>query len=247
MIRRAYASIIKAAYTNPDQCWRNASAPYLFALATGWRKQNVLRLEWSRIDLHRKVAWVAGSQVKAKRAIGSPLNDQAMAVLATQKGKHPRWVFPNDEGEPYDRGNNHGFKAAQRRARIAPLRWHDLRHTLASWHVMPARRCDRSLSWAAGARTNPSCATLTCSRNIWRSTQHVYRLWQLVQNRITSIGRLLDQQRLKGASARAATLRNGGRGRNRTADTGIFNPLLYQLSYSATTCNAMPALRGRAS
>lgn len=26
---------------------------------------------------------------------------------------------------------------------------------------------------------------------------------------------------------------DGGRGRNRTADTGIFNPLLYQLSYSA--------------
>lgn len=26
----------------------------------------------------------------------------------------------------------------------------------------------------------------------------------------------------------------GGRGRNRTADTGIFNPLLYQLSYPAT-------------
>src|ERR1700750_3143209 len=33
-------------------------------------------------------------------------------------------------------------------------------------------------------------------------------------------------------------LPNGGRGRNRTADTGIFNPLLYQLSYSATgACN----------
>ena len=26
---------------------------------------------------------------------------------------------------------------------------------------------------------------------------------------------------------------HGGRGRNRTADTGIFNPLLYQLSYPA--------------
>ena len=26
---------------------------------------------------------------------------------------------------------------------------------------------------------------------------------------------------------------DGGRGRNRTADTGIFNPLLYQLSYPA--------------
>ena len=27
---------------------------------------------------------------------------------------------------------------------------------------------------------------------------------------------------------------NGGRGRNRTNDTRIFNPLLYQLSYPAT-------------
>ncbi len=27
---------------------------------------------------------------------------------------------------------------------------------------------------------------------------------------------------------------NGGKGRNRTADTGIFSPLLYQLSYLAT-------------
>ncbi len=30
-----------------------------------------------------------------------------------------------------------------------------------------------------------------------------------------------------------ATLRSGGRGGNRTPDTGIFNPLLYQLSYPA--------------
>jgi hypothetical protein len=29
-------------------------------------------------------------------------------------------------------------------------------------------------------------------------------------------------------------LANGGRGGNRTPDTGIFNPLLYQLSYPAT-------------
>ena len=30
---------------------------------------------------------------------------------------------------------------------------------------------------------------------------------------------------------------NGGRGRNRTNDTRIFNPLLYQLSYPATGRN----------
>src|ERR1700743_1598203 len=33
---------------------------------------------------------------------------------------------------------------------------------------------------------------------------------------------------------------NGGRGRNRTADTGIFNPLLYQLSYPAGKPLAAP-------
>ena len=31
---------------------------------------------------------------------------------------------------------------------------------------------------------------------------------------------------------------NGGRGRNRTADMGIFNPLLYRLSYPAGRCEA---------
>ena len=36
----------------------------------------------------------------------------------------------------------------------------------------------------------------------------------------------------------------GGRGRNRTADTGIFNPLLYQLSYPATGEGGM--IRGQA-
>ena len=37
-------------------------------------------------------------------------------------------------------------------------------------------------------------------------------------------------------------LRNGAQGRNRTADTRIFSPLLYQLSYLAlgSQCNSAP-------
>src|ERR1700679_2604862 len=42
----------------------------------------------------------------------------------------------------------------------------------------------------------------------------------------------------KGPALLQALEMNGGSGRNRTADTGIFNPLLYQLSYRATSaCN----------
>lgn len=109
---------------------------FRFALATGWREQNVLRLEWGRVDLDRKVAWVKGAEAKAKKAIGAPLNRDAIEILKGQLGEHPRWVFPNEAGEPFDRANNRGYKAAQRRAKIAPLTWHDLRHTWTSWHVM---------------------------------------------------------------------------------------------------------------
>lgn len=109
---------------------------FRFALATCWREQNVLRLEWGRIDLDRKVAWVKGAQAKAKKAIGAPLNQDAVDILRGRLGKHPRWVFPNETGEPFDRANNRGYKAAQHRAKIEPLTWHDLRHTWANWHVM---------------------------------------------------------------------------------------------------------------
>jgi len=129
--------------------------PYLFALATGWREQNVLRLEWSRVDLARKVVWVSGSQTKGKRAIGAPLNRDALAILKGQQGKHDRWVFPSEDGKPYVRANNTGFQAAQRRAGIAPLRWHDLRHTWASWHVMAGTSL-RSLMELGGWRSYKS-------------------------------------------------------------------------------------------
>ncbi len=37
-----------------------------------------------------------------------------------------------------------------------------------------------------------------------------------------------------GGLSSSDTLHSGGRGGNRTPDTGIFNPLLYQLSYPAS-------------
>jgi integrase len=129
--------------------------PYRFALATGWREQNVLRLEWSRVDMTRRVAWIRGSEAKGKRAIGAPLNRDALAILEGQRGKHDRWVFPNEDGVPYVRANNTGFRAAQKRAGIAPLRWHDLRHTWASWHVMAGTSL-RSLMELGGWRSYAS-------------------------------------------------------------------------------------------
>ena len=109
-----------------------------FALATGLRQANVLALEWSQVELKRGVAWVHPDQAKARRAIGVPLNEDAVAVIRRQLGKHLRFVFVGHDGEPLDHWSTparKGWAKACREAGIEDFRWHDLRHTWASWHV----------------------------------------------------------------------------------------------------------------
>ena len=53
----------------------------LFALATGLRQSNVVKLEWSQIDLERQVAWIYADQAKGQRDIHVSLNTAAMDVL----------------------------------------------------------------------------------------------------------------------------------------------------------------------
>jgi len=105
-----------------------------FALATGLRESNVTQLEWSQIDKQRRCAWIEAEQAKGKKAIAVPLNDDAMAVLHSQIGKHETHVFTY-KGQPVTRANNHAWQKALVRAGIENFRWHDLRHTWASWHV----------------------------------------------------------------------------------------------------------------
>ena len=106
----------------------------LFALATGLRQGNVLRLEWSQIDLRRKLAWIHKDQAKGRRSFSVPLNETAMATLNRCKGKHPSRVFTY-RGRPIAWANTKAWRQALRRAGIQNFRWHDLRHTWASWHV----------------------------------------------------------------------------------------------------------------
>ena len=110
-------------------------APARFSLATGLREQNVLRLEWSQVDLDRRVAWIHADQAKGGASIAIPLNADAVVCLRGQQGIHDRWCFVGPNSGPVVRANNHGWRTAIIKAGVAPLRWHDLRHTWASWHV----------------------------------------------------------------------------------------------------------------
>ena len=104
----------------------------LFALATGLRQSNVLKLEWRQVNLELSHAWIDGWQSKNRRPISVPLNEAALTVLRRQIGKHPDRVF-TFRGEPLNTANTRAWQAARRRAGIENFRWHDLRHTWATW------------------------------------------------------------------------------------------------------------------
>ena len=105
----------------------------VFALATGLRQSNVLGLEWSHVNLAAGHAWVGASQSKNGKPIAVPLNATALDVLRRQLGKHRDRVFTY-AGKPLGHANTLAWRKALKRAGIGNFRWHDLRHTWASWH-----------------------------------------------------------------------------------------------------------------
>jgi len=105
----------------------------LFSLATGLRQSNVLGLDWAHVNLESGHAWVDAHNSKNRRAIAVPLNNTALAILRRQKGKHPQAVF-SFRGKPMKSANTKAWRAALVRAGISNFRWHDLRHTWATWH-----------------------------------------------------------------------------------------------------------------
>jgi integrase len=125
----------------------------LFALATGLRQSNVLGLEWSQVNLAQNHAWIQGWQSKNRRPISVPLNASALDVLHRQIGKHPTRVF-TFRGKPLNSANTKAWKAALVRAGITNFRWHDLRHTWATWHRQagtPTHELQRLGGWQTSA------------------------------------------------------------------------------------------------
>lgn len=125
----------------------------IFALRTGLRQSNVFKLEWPQVNLEQAHMWVNASQSKNRKPISVPLNDEALAVLLRQVGKHPVRVFTY-AGKPIANANTRAWRNALKRAGIEDFRWHDLRHTWASWHRMqgtPTHELQQLGGWKTGA------------------------------------------------------------------------------------------------
>jgi integrase len=105
-----------------------------FTLATGLRQRNASYLSWDQVDLERGMAWIHADEPKSRKAIVVPLNADALRVVHGRRGGHPRYVFTYN-GAPVARTSTKAWYKALERAGIEEFRWHDLRHTWASWHV----------------------------------------------------------------------------------------------------------------
>jgi integrase len=105
-----------------------------FALHTGLRESNVSGLKWSQIDFDRCHAFIPADKSKSGKAIAVPLNTKGIEIIQKQIGKHPTFVF-SYIGRPILWFNTRAWRKALVRAGIKDFKWHDLRHTWASWHV----------------------------------------------------------------------------------------------------------------
>lgn len=105
-----------------------------FSLTTGLRQSNVSFLRWDQVDVVGRMARIHADQSKSRKAIAVPLNEDAIAVLERRTGQHTEYVFTY-EGNPVARTTTKAWNAALTREGIQEFRWHDLRHTWASWHV----------------------------------------------------------------------------------------------------------------
>src|SRR5208283_5086618 len=109
------------------------------ALHTGMRHQEILHLKWDSVDFKRRVIKVESTDENPTKNYESrevPMSEFLWKVLSKET-RHLgiAYVFPNPEGKKRCYVD-HLFQKIRERASVAQCRFHDLRHTFASWLVM---------------------------------------------------------------------------------------------------------------
>lgn len=112
------------------------------AVNTGCRKEEMLGLEWRRVDLVNGLIYLEGVHTKAGKRRSIPLNEGALAAIKTMMAVRAEvapaspWVFMRGNGERVVSVRN-GFEQACKTSGIKDFKIHDLRHTCAA-HLISA-------------------------------------------------------------------------------------------------------------
>ena len=107
------------------------------AVQTGMRKSELLGLTWKKIDLDQREITLKGSETKNGQARIIPLTKAAVS-LVSQIEKSPRtqhvfWIRDWEGDQRRMVEIKRWWEGSVRRSELEDLRFHDLRHTFASW------------------------------------------------------------------------------------------------------------------
>jgi len=118
-----------------DNCPERLSEIVIFALNTGLRQDELLSLEWSRVNLSDKTILIQKTKSGKPRTI--PLNQITLELLNKKFGEKVRSlqdvVFVNRAGKKMCASKlRKDFKKVLTNAEIEDFKFHDLRHTFAT-------------------------------------------------------------------------------------------------------------------
>lgn len=108
----------------------------LMAFTMGFRKSEILRLEWDRVDFAKREISLLKQHTKTRKPRIVPMNPFVeTALTARYEHRHGPFVFPSRYNKSaYQRSNRSAWRAAKRRTHIQ-ARFHDLRHTFITHAV----------------------------------------------------------------------------------------------------------------
>ena len=110
----------------------------IVAAWTGLRRENVVMLRKTQVNLLTREIIVDGTEIKNGENLRIPIASPAYEVLAsliTNDNANSSYVFRNEEGKPYKPHRVYrAFKKSLKCAGIEDFRFHDLRHCFASWN-----------------------------------------------------------------------------------------------------------------
>ena len=108
----------------------------MIALSTGGRKNEIRTLRWPAVDFAQGVVRFLKTKTHEPRSV--PLVGEARSVLEELAQRRPpasAWVFPQANGREAVH-IDYAWTVAMQRAGITNFRFHDLRHTFASYMCM---------------------------------------------------------------------------------------------------------------
>lgn len=120
---------------------RSSRCPYLYplvllAICTGARFGELITLKWQNIDFERRLMRLEKTKNGEKRAVplAPPAYNEMLKLYEARRGG-VTWLFPRCDGQAPFTVKKY-WESAMREAELENFRFHDLRHTTASYLAM---------------------------------------------------------------------------------------------------------------